>query len=78
MIEAEPDKTLVVHEFKAGSNGKALDAAMKQYKNLSPKTAVMLFSADHDEGKVVCMGCVPKVSDSFFLFQKLFIPKNIQ
>ena len=39
----------------------ALDAAMKQYKALSPSTAAMFFSVDEDANKILCMSCVPKV-----------------
>uniref|UniRef100_A0A0B7ARJ2 Alanine--tRNA ligase n=1 Tax=Arion vulgaris TaxID=1028688 RepID=A0A0B7ARJ2_9EUPU len=65
MIEANPDQKFIVHEFKAGSNAKALDAAMKQYKALSPKTSAMFFSVDEDAGKILCMSCVPKVRNLF-------------
>ena len=39
----------------------ALDAAIKQYKNLSPTTACMFLSVDDDNGKILAMSCVPKV-----------------
>ena len=39
----------------------ALDAAMKQYKALSPGTSTMFFSVDEDNNKILCMSCVPKV-----------------
>ncbi|KAK3086415.1 hypothetical protein FSP39_018170 [Pinctada imbricata] len=64
MIEANPNQKFVVHEFKAGSNAKALDAAMKQYKNLSPDTAAIFFTVDRDAGKIICMSCTPKSSIS--------------
>jgi len=51
----------IVHKFNAGSNAKALDNAMKQFKALSPSTSAMLFSVDDDESKVICMCCVSKV-----------------
>ncbi|XP_041375479.1 alanine--tRNA ligase, cytoplasmic-like [Gigantopelta aegis] len=60
MIQENPNTKFVVHEFKAGSNAKALDAAMKQYKTLSPETAAIFFSTDPDAGKILCMSCVPK------------------
>jgi len=59
-IEANPDQTFVVHEFQAGSNAKALDGALKQFRSLSPKTAVMLFSVDSDANKIICLSSVPK------------------
>ncbi|XP_052816323.1 alanine--tRNA ligase, cytoplasmic-like isoform X1 [Mya arenaria] len=60
MITENPGQKYIVHEFKAGSNAKALDAAMKQYKALSPETAAMFFTVDPDNSKIVCMSCVPK------------------
>ncbi|KAL4234586.1 hypothetical protein ACF0H5_006227 [Mactra antiquata] len=67
MIADKPNMKYIVHEFKAGSNAKALDAAMKQYKASSPDTAAMFFSVDNDNNKIICMSCVPKpvVSQSF-------------
>lgn len=62
MIERNPNTPVVVHKFNAGSNAKALDNAMKQYKALSPSTSAMFFSVDDDTGKILCMSCVPKVS----------------
>ncbi|XP_033755584.1 alanine--tRNA ligase, cytoplasmic-like [Pecten maximus] len=64
MIEANPNQPFIVHEFKAGSNAKSLDAAMKQYKTSSPETSAMFFSVDKEAGKILCMSCVPKVSVS--------------
>lgn len=59
MIAEEGDSVpFKVHEFKPGSNAKALDSAIKQYKNLSPQTAVIFFAVD--AGKVLCMSYVPK------------------
>jgi len=60
LIEANPNQKFIVHEFKAGANSKALDAAMKQYKALSPQTSAMFFSVDQDASKILCMSCVPK------------------
>lgn len=60
MIAQNPNQKYIVHEFKAGSNAKALDAAMKQYKALSPETAAMFFTVDDDNNKIICMSCVPK------------------
>jgi hypothetical protein len=39
-----------------------LDAAMKQYKALSPETAALFFTVDQNAGKIVCMSCTPKVN----------------
>jgi len=60
MIESQPDAPTVVHEFKAGSNAKALDGALKQYKALSPATAAMFFSVDVENCKIICLTSVPK------------------
>ncbi|EDO36689.1 predicted protein [Nematostella vectensis] len=60
MITAEPDRTVVVELFDAGSNQKVLDAAMKQFKNLSPLTAVLLLSVDQENKKIICLSQVPK------------------
>lgn len=60
MISENPNQKYIVHEFKAGSNAKALDAAMKQYKASSPETAAMFFTVDNDNNKILCMSCVPK------------------
>ncbi|GFX50064.1 alanine--tRNA ligase, cytoplasmic [Trichonephila clavipes] len=60
--ETSKDKNIqyVVHEFKAGFNAKALDAALKQAKLLSPDTAVMLFTKDTENEKILCMSSVPQ------------------
>lgn len=60
--ETSKDKNIqyVVHEFQAGFNAKALDAALKQAKLLSPETAVMLFTKDIENEKILCMSSVPK------------------
>lgn len=60
MLVDSPNRTVFVHEFKAGSNAKALDGALKQVKTLSPETAAMFFSVDTDAGKVICLSSVPK------------------
>ncbi|CAL1281228.1 unnamed protein product [Larinioides sclopetarius] len=54
----------IVHEFQAGFNAKALDAALKQAKLLTPDTAVMLFTRDSENEKVLCMSAVPKTVTS--------------
>ncbi|KAH3768181.1 hypothetical protein DPMN_169393, partial [Dreissena polymorpha] len=60
LITDKPNQKYIVHEFKAGGNAKALDAAMKQVKALSPETAAMFFSVDEEASKILCMSCVPK------------------
>ncbi|XP_067651201.1 alanine--tRNA ligase, cytoplasmic-like [Haliotis asinina] len=73
MIESNPNIKYIVHEFKAGSNAKALDAAMKQYKASSPETAAMFFSTDEESGKILCMSCVPKEVASNGLTAKAWV-----
>ncbi|XP_074644189.1 alanine--tRNA ligase, cytoplasmic-like isoform X2 [Tubulanus polymorphus] len=60
MTESKANEPIVIHEFKAGSNAKALNTAMKQFTTSSPKTATMFFSVDRDEGKILCMSAVHK------------------
>ncbi|XP_067937856.1 alanine--tRNA ligase, cytoplasmic-like [Watersipora subatra] len=60
LVRSRPDAPYLVHRFEAGSNAKALDNAMKQFKALSPSTPAMVFSVDEEEGKILCMSCVPK------------------
>lgn len=50
----------LVEVLNAGSNSKALDSALKQVKTVSPSTAAMFFSVDHESGKVLCMAGVGK------------------
>ncbi|KAG8196408.1 hypothetical protein JTE90_009042 [Oedothorax gibbosus] len=54
----------IVHEFEAGFNAKALDAALKQAKLLTPDTAVMLFTKDIENQKILCMSSVPQKATS--------------
>ncbi|KAL9974137.1 hypothetical protein ACROYT_G011141 [Oculina patagonica] len=60
MIEADPNRSFVVDVFDAGSNQKVLDAALKQFKSLAPKTAALLFSVDEENSKIICLAQVPK------------------
>uniref|UniRef100_A0A646QDK8 Alanine--tRNA ligase n=1 Tax=Hemiscolopendra marginata TaxID=943146 RepID=A0A646QDK8_9MYRI len=61
LIEEKSKEQIFVHEFKAGSNAKALDGALKQVKALAPEMAAMFFSVDLDNGKIICLSNVPKV-----------------
>lgn len=56
---ANPDKLIIVEELKAFNNTKALDAALKQVKQLNPNTSAMFFSVDEDSGKIFCLSAVP-------------------
>lgn len=57
---ANPDAPLLIKELKAENNTKALDAALKQVKTLSPNTSAMFFSVDSDSKKIFCLSAVPK------------------
>ena len=54
-----------MHRFKVGSNDKALDNAMKQFKTFSPSTPAKVFSVDEEEN-ILCVSCVPKVCHAYF------------
>ena len=45
---------------------------MKQYKNLSPQTACMFFSVDEENGKILCMTCVPQVATTTNYFHLMY------
>lgn len=50
----------------------ALDGALKQVKTLSPETAAIFFSADHEANKAIVLAAVPKVR-SFLSLSILWI-----
>ncbi|XP_064641704.1 alanine--tRNA ligase, cytoplasmic-like isoform X2 [Lineus longissimus] len=56
LAEEMAEQKVVVQEFKAGSNRKALNEAIKQFKN----TSVMLFTVAPEEGQIICLSSVPK------------------
>lgn len=60
LIAAHSNDVFIVQLLAAQSNGKALDAAMKQFKTQAPHMACMFFSVDEDAGKILCMSCVPE------------------
>ena len=60
LIAKSSGDSFIVHVFDAQASGKALDAAMKQFKTQAPHLACMFFSADDDTGKILCMSCVPE------------------
>lgn len=60
LLADRKDEPFIVHEFKAFANTKALDGALKQVKNLAPKTAAIFFSVDFDVNKIVVLAAVPK------------------
>ncbi|CBY38956.1 unnamed protein product [Oikopleura dioica] len=55
---AEPEVLLL----DAGSNNKVLNEILKLYAKKSPKSHVLLFSADHTAKKVLCLAQTPKGS----------------
>ncbi len=59
-VECE-GKDFLVHVFNAGSNAKALNAALKEMGKSLPATAVMALSLDAGADKVLCLTQVPKV-----------------
>lgn len=58
-LEKKEEK-IIVAELKASNNTKALDAALKQVKQLCPNTAAMFFSIDDKSKKIFCLASVPK------------------
>lgn len=60
LIQANLNTSILVHELKAASNTKALDAALKQVKALSPTTAALFVSVDEEAKKIFCLSAVPK------------------
>lgn len=57
---AKPNEPYIVHKFDAFNNTKALDAALKQVKALSPETSALFVSVDQESGKIFCLSAVPK------------------
>ncbi|XP_041454380.1 LOW QUALITY PROTEIN: alanine--tRNA ligase, cytoplasmic-like [Lytechinus variegatus] len=60
LIASNPDIPFLVARLEAGSNSKALDAALKEFKSKSPKTSAMLVSVDQEASKILCLAQVPK------------------
>ncbi|KAG1664300.1 Alanine--tRNA ligase, cytoplasmic [Nymphon striatum] len=59
-IETNLNKSFLIKNFNAGSNTKALDAALKHVASLSPETAAIFFSVDSSDNKIICQSTVPK------------------
>ncbi|KAF6214500.1 hypothetical protein GE061_009243 [Apolygus lucorum] len=57
-----PGCPFIVSQLKAGSNTKALDAALKQVKQSSPSTSAMFISVDEETKKIFCLCAVTKES----------------
>ncbi|XP_061891265.1 alanine--tRNA ligase, cytoplasmic [Entelurus aequoreus] len=60
VMEESPNQDLLVMEMETGASAKALNECLKLLKSSSPQTAAMLFVADPDAGKVVCLCQVPQ------------------
>ncbi|XP_065300214.1 alanine--tRNA ligase, cytoplasmic [Dermacentor albipictus] len=60
LLEDKKDCDYIVHTLDVGDNAKALDAALKQVRTLTPNAAAMFFSQDSEKGKVICLSTVPK------------------
>jgi alanyl-tRNA synthetase len=59
LVETPPAEPYLVRVLQAESNTKALDAALKQVKALSPATSAMFLTVDTTAGKVFCLSNVP-------------------
>lgn len=57
---ANPNVPFLVHKLDAFNNTKALDAALKQVKTLSPETSALFVSVDADSKKIFCLSAVSK------------------
>lgn len=60
LLEDKKDCDYIVHVLEVGDNAKALDAALKQVRTLTPNAAAMFLSQDTEKGKVICLSTVPK------------------
>ncbi|KAH7981880.1 hypothetical protein HPB52_001441 [Rhipicephalus sanguineus] len=60
LLEDKKDCDYIVHTLEVGDNAKALDAALKQVRTLTPNAAAMFLSQDNEKGKVICLSTVPK------------------
>lgn len=59
---ANPNAPFIVYQLEAFSNTKALDAALKQVKTLSPETSAMFVSVDAETKKIFCLTSVSKAA----------------
>jgi len=55
LTENPPKEPYLVRVLNAYSNTKALDAALKQVKAMSPTTSALFLTVDKDAGKVFCL-----------------------
>lgn len=60
VIQSNPNQPLLIMEMETGASAKALNESLKLLKTNSPQTAAMLFTVDHDAGKITCLCQVPQ------------------
>ncbi|XP_059084265.1 alanine--tRNA ligase, cytoplasmic-like isoform X2 [Tigriopus californicus] len=60
LLTLNPHLPYLVYELNACAQNKVLDGALKQVKAITPNMPAMFFSADPDDGKILCMAQVPK------------------
>ncbi|XP_055839857.1 alanine--tRNA ligase, cytoplasmic [Episyrphus balteatus] len=60
ICQANVNTPVIVQQLEAFNNTKALDAALKQVRALSPETSAMFVSVDVDSKKIFCLTSVPK------------------
>ncbi|XP_057327123.1 alanine--tRNA ligase, cytoplasmic [Microplitis mediator] len=60
IIEDKIGTPVLVEEFQAYNNTKALDAALKKVRTLSPGTSALFFTIDEDTKKIFALASVPK------------------
>lgn len=60
ICQENPKATLLVKQFEAYNNTKALDGALKQVRALCPDAAALFLSVDPDSKKIFCLASVPK------------------
>ncbi|XP_031785196.1 alanine--tRNA ligase, cytoplasmic [Nasonia vitripennis] len=60
IIESNKGAPVLVEVLNAFNNTKALDAALKKVKAISPETSALFISVDEDEKKIFALSAVPK------------------
>ncbi|XP_028814155.1 alanine--tRNA ligase, cytoplasmic-like isoform X1 [Denticeps clupeoides] len=60
LIESHPNQPLIIMEMESGASAKALNESLKLLKTSSPQSAAMLFTVDHEAGKIICLCQVPQ------------------
>ncbi|KAI4880840.1 hypothetical protein NFI96_010999, partial [Prochilodus magdalenae] len=60
IIDGNPNQPLIIMEMESGASAKALNESLKLLKTQSPQTSAMLFTVDHDAGKIICLCQVPQ------------------